>query len=71
MISCFQSCDIISFFIVAKCDLVHNVKTKHDLCQLLTVSGSPFRNMSNTQEFPEHITLISAKMLLAVNEGEI
>ena len=33
-------------FVVAIFDLVHDVETMHNLCELLTASGNLFRNMS-------------------------
>ena len=41
---------IVPCFIVAKCDLVHDVGTKFHLRLLLTPSGNLLCNMSNTRE---------------------
>ena len=41
---------IIFCFVVAKCDLVHDVETIFQLFYVLTASGNLFRNMSDVRE---------------------
>ena len=41
---------IIFCFVVAKCDLMHDVETIFHLSYVLTASGNLFRNMSDARE---------------------
>ena len=48
---CFRIFEIIIFcFVVAICDLVHDVSTIFHLSCVLTASGNLFRNMSDARE---------------------
>ena len=62
----FRIFEIIIFcFVVAMCDLVHDVEAKHSICLLLKAFAIPQSSLIFQKGFPDAVSSI------AVKEGEI